>query len=148
MADANRGGFLAVADRLCGLIPVLGGIDLIIAWIAYSIGMGDNPIFVLLAGINALLGIPLLFRFVVGAFGGRSIKELGFSNIISAWWYAVWFRGYRAAPLAVALAAFASAVFIGRAEVGHTVPLVLLGSVFWSSLMVCHVTRRWPADVS
>jgi hypothetical protein len=78
--------------------------------------------------------------------GLRSVSELGFSNAVDAWWYAQWFRGYALVPMVITLAAFATAVIIGRNEGSHSASLFLPFSVCWSVGMVSHYTRRWPSD--
>jgi len=143
MADPIQTGFLSLTDRLSRFIPLLGAFDLAVAWLAHFLGCGDSTLIGLLAGLTFLCGIPVFLRLFFGSRGMRSVQQLGFTSITSAWWYAPWFKGFPPVPLAILLAAIATAALIADS---HSNNAFLMISVFWSVGIVCKFTRRWPSD--
>ncbi|WP_353228987.1 hypothetical protein [Novosphingobium sp.] len=143
MADPIQAGFITLTDRLSRFIPLLGAVDIAIAWAAHFLGFGDSTLIGLLAGFTILCGLPVFLRLFFGSRGMRSLQQLGFTSITSAWWYAQWFNGFALVPLAILLSAIATAALIGDS---HSNNAFLMISVFWSDGIVCKFTRRWPSD--
>ena len=147
MADPVLVGWLALTDRLVRWLPIVGVVNLVIAWAAFLTGFADFPLLAGIAIATIAASLPVFLRLFFGR-AMRSLGQLGFSSIVGAWWYAQWFRGYPRMPLIILFASFASLVLISRHEARSSGVDFLLFSTGWSVGIVCHFLRKWPSDLA